>query len=105
MKLESIKTYEEFKYNVKGDDEIVLACFTAEWCDPCKLMKEELDVLHDELQGVARMIAIDIDESKEIVLKEDVQGVPTIICYKKGKQKDRIGGYKKATSVRKLLKL
>lgn len=105
MKLESIKTYEEFKSIVKGDDEIVLACFTAEWCDPCKLMKEELDVLHDELQGVARMIAIDIDESKEIVLKEDVQGVPTIIYYKKGKQKDRIGGYKKAASVRKLLKL
>ena len=95
MKLESIKTYEEFKSIVKGDDEIVLACFTAEWCDPCKLMKEELDVLYDELQGVARMIAIDIDESKEIVLKEDVQG----------KQKDRIGGYKKAASVRKLLKL
>ena len=105
MKLESIKTYEEFKSIVKGDDEIVLACFTAEWCDPCKLMKEELDVLHDELQGVARMITIDIDESKEIVLKEDVQGVPTIICYKKGKEKDRVGGYKKAASVRKLLKL
>ena len=105
MKLESINNYEDFKAVVKGEDEIVLACFTAEWCDPCKLMKEELDVLHDELQGVARMIAIDIDESKEIVLKEDVQGVPTIICYKKGKQKDRIGGYKKAASVRKLLKL
>ena len=105
MKLESIKTYEEFKSIVKGDDEIVLACFIAEWCDPCKLMKEELDVLHDELQGVARMIAIDIDVAKEIALKEDVQGVPTIICYKKGKEKDRVGGYKKAASVRKLLKL
>ena len=68
-------------------------------------MKEELDVLHDELQGVARMIAIDIDESKEIVLKEDIQGVPTIICYKKGKQKDRNGAYKKPAPVRKLLKI
>ena len=82
MKLESINNYEDFKAVVKGEDEIVLACFTAEWCSPCQSMKEELDVLHDELQGV-----------------------PTIICYKKGKEKDRVGGYKKAASVRKLLKL
>lgn len=105
MKLESINNYEDFKTIVKGDDEIVLACFTAEWCSPCQSMKEELDVLHDALQGVARMISIDIDSAKEIALKENVQGVPTIICYKKGKEKDRVGGYKKAASVRKLLKL
>lgn len=105
MKLESINNYEDFKAVVQGEDGIVLACFTAEWCSPCQSMKEELDILHDELQGVARMIAIDIDVAKEIALKEDVQGVPTIICYKKGKEKDRVGGYKKTASVRKLLKL
>ena len=105
MKLEMINNHEDFKAVVKGEDEIVLACFTVEWCSPCQSMKEELDILHDELQGIARMIAIDIDNAKDIALKENVQGVPTIICYKKGKEKDRIGGYKQAETVRKLLKI
>lgn len=104
MKLDTVTTYGELM-EIVNSHEIVLACFVADWCEPCTPMKDELDKLYEELQSIAKMVAIPVDQSKEIALREDVQGVPTIICYKKGKEKDRIGGYKQASAVRKLLKI
>ncbi|WP_218564741.1 thioredoxin family protein [Veillonella criceti] len=37
-------------------------------------------------------------------MKYNIQGIPTLICFKNGKEKDRIAGYKPAPIVEGLIR-
>jgi thioredoxin 1 len=46
---------------------------TASWCQPCKSLARTLD-----LQGI-NIEAVDIDENREMAMKYNIRGVPTIL--------------------------
>jgi thioredoxin 1 len=93
---------ESFGDIIKGDTP-VLVDFTATWCGPCKMMKPVLEQLHQQMGDKLRIIKIDIDQSPAAANAYQVQSVPTLILFHKGKNLWRQSGVMQAAQLKKII--
>jgi thioredoxin 1 len=70
----------------------VLVDFYADWCGPCKNMDPILKQLKVEMKDKLSIIKINVDKNQSIAAKYQVQGIPTYIVFKNGKQTWRQSG-------------
>lgn len=56
---------------------ISIRYFTADWCQPCKVIKPIM-VEVDKLDGVT-VTTVDVDKEPGVAAKYNVQGLPTLI--------------------------
>ena len=97
------KVMEKFT-EILNDDKPVLVDFFAEWCGPCKTMAPELKKFAQENGNDVRVLKVDIDKNREIAQKLNIQGVPTLILYKKGKILWRQSGAMNAQQLKAIIK-
>jgi len=67
-----------------NDEKPVLVDFSAEWCGPCKMMATELKRFANENKNI-RVLKVDVDKNPASANEFNIQGVPTLILFKKGK--------------------
>ena len=75
---------ENFSAFTAAGDKLVLVDFWAKWCGPCRAVAPLLSKLADEYQEKIVIGKVNIDENKELTLKNNVASIPTIQLYKGG---------------------
>ena len=67
---------------------LVIIKFGATWCGPCKKIKHVVDAFFASSPDNVMCCDIDVDESFDVYSylksKKMVNGIPAILCYKKG---------------------
>jgi len=74
---------ETFKDIINGD-KLVLVDFYATWCGPCKSLAPIIDSVAADLKGKVRFLKIDVDKNQIVAANYRVQGVPTLMIFRKG---------------------
>ena len=88
---------------ILNDEKPVLVDFFAEWCGPCKMMAPELKKLVDTHGELVRVIKVDVDKNPEAAAHYGIQGVPTLILFKEGRQLWRKSGAMSAGQLSEVL--
>ena len=87
--------------NHKG---IVLVDFWAPWCGPCKMLGPVLEELAEELKDRVQIVKLNVDENRNLAVKYEVMGIPTMIIFNNGVVVESIVGFSgKETLKNKLL--
>ena len=87
-----------FEAEVLKSEKPVLVDFFATWCNPCRMLGQELEELsksHPELT-VAK---IDVDENEDCFAQFGEQSIPLLCFFKGGKLVKKVVGYIPAEKV------
>lgn len=74
----------EFLREIK--EGVVVVDFFASWCGPCRMMGAVLEEVDKELNGKAKILKVDVDQSQNLARQFGVMSIPTIVVFKDGKQ-------------------
>ena len=100
-----ILTSQNFHKKVIEAEGPVLVDFFATWCGPCKMLAPTIDQLTTELEGKASVYKVDIDQSPDLAAMFSVTGVPTLIVFENGAEKDYAVGAQPKQAILNLLGL
>ncbi|MGH7829734.1 MAG: thioredoxin, partial [Candidatus Binatia bacterium] len=70
----------------------VLVDFWAEWCRPCRTLAPIVEAVARRYAGAADVFKLNVDDSPSIAQRYAVQGIPTLILFKDGREQERIVG-------------
>ncbi|MFT4020268.1 MAG: thioredoxin [Acinetobacter sp.] len=96
-------TSENFTQYVTPDSGLILLDIWAEWCGPCKQLSPILDEVAEMFDGDVQVLKLNADENKEITEKFTVRGLPTMLIFLNGEEKDRILGLISKTRITQVL--
>jgi len=81
-----------FESDVLKSEQPVLVDFWAEWCAPCRMIGPSVESVAEDLEGKAGVYKMNVDENMNVPQRYGVRGIPTLIVFKGGEEKERIVG-------------
>ena len=88
----------ELKQKIQNK-ETMLVSFSASWCGPCKMLKEELK----KVQSSTPIYKIDVEEDIDFSRQYSVRSVPTMKMFKEGSVVSTTVGLRSAPEINKLI--
>ncbi len=85
-------TDQTFDDEVLKADTPVLVDFWAPWCGPCRMVGPIVEELAGEYAGRLKVAKVNTDNSQTHAARLGIQGIPTLIFFKDGREVDRIVG-------------
>ena len=82
----------QFDSEVKQSPIPAIVDFTATWCGPCKMLAPTIEKLAKNYEGRVKIYSVDVDNARELATSLGIRGVPTVIFFKDGVEKDRVSG-------------
>lgn len=89
-----------FRASVEESPLPVLVDFWAPWCGPCRMVGPAVERLGADLAGRLKVARVDTDEVPELGARFGVRGIPTLILFDHGRERDRITGAVSAAVLR-----
>ncbi|GCF11832.1 thioredoxin family protein [Dictyobacter arantiisoli] len=83
---------QNFKDQVLNSTLPVIIKFTAQWCPHCHALAPAYQQLSVEYQDKLRFVQLDVDENPQVPTTYRIQGMPTLLIFKDGKECGRIVG-------------
>jgi len=81
-----------FTTNVLQASKPVLVDLWAPWCGPCRAQAPVLERLAGQLGDAARIVKVNVDQFPRIASELGVQGIPTLVIFRDGKESERFVG-------------
>lgn len=81
-----------FQQDVLRASKPVIVDFWATWCRPCIMMAPTFEALSRDYEGKVTFAKMDTDANMVTPEQYYIQGIPTLILFKDGKEVDRIVG-------------
>ena len=85
---EIIITEQNFEQEVLKADKPVLVDFWATWCGPCRMLAPTIELLAEEMEGVAKVGKVNVDEQPGLTARFGISSIPTLIVFEDGKVKN-----------------
>jgi putative thioredoxin len=70
----------------------VVVDFWASWCEPCKVLDPILERVALDFDGAFELAKVDVDSNQALAGAFQVQGIPTVIAFREGKEVARFTG-------------
>jgi thioredoxin 2 len=64
----------------------------APWCGPCRMISPALEDVARRLRGRMKLVKVNVDESPATARRFEVQGIPTLLMFRRGQLIDRSVG-------------
>lgn len=85
---EIVITEQNFEQEVLKADKPVLVDFWASWCGPCRMLAPTIEQLAEEMEGVAKVGKVNVDEQPGLAARFGISSIPTLIVFEDGKVKN-----------------
>ena len=82
----------DFAAEVLQSDLPVVVDFFTTWCGPCKMLGPLLDQLAAKYAGRIKVVKVNAEREYTLANEHQIQGVPTLVFYRGGKEVDRVVG-------------
>jgi thioredoxin 2 len=79
--------------------------FWAPWCGPCRMVSPILDDIAGKYPGKIKVVKVNSDENPVLSHQFGIQGIPTIILFRDGKEINRLVGAAPRESIMQFLRL
>lgn len=86
-------TLGNFEEEVINSDLPIIIDFYADWCGPCQMMKPVFESVSKSYAGKLKFLKLDTQEEAGLSMRFHVQGIPTFVLVKDGREIGRIVGY------------
>jgi thioredoxin 1 len=81
-----------FNAQVLESDSPVLLDFWAAWCAPCRMLAPVVEAVAKDYQGKIKVGKLNVDDNNETAARYGIKGIPTLIIFAGGVERERIVG-------------
>jgi thioredoxin 1 len=85
-------TDSNFSAQVLESSTPVLLDFWAAWCAPCRMLAPVVEAVAGDYAGKVKVGKLNVDDNNETAARYGIKGIPTLIIFSNGQEKERIVG-------------